>query len=172
MNRSKVVLVDENDQTIGVMDKLEAHEKGILHRAFSIFIFNDKGQMLIHQRAKGKYHGSELWTNTCCSHPQWEEDVKQSAEERLVYEMGLECDLSYRFSFLYKIPVENKLIEHEFDHVFSGLTNQEPIINNKEVMAYKWVNPAELQKDIADNPGKYTFWFKEILPMLMQKLAG
>ncbi|SFG80698.1 isopentenyl-diphosphate Delta-isomerase [Pedobacter insulae] len=172
IDRSKVVLVDENDQAIGVMNKLEAHEKGMLHRAFSVFIFNEKGEMLIHQRARDKYHGSGLWTNACCSHPQWDEDVKGGAQERLFYEMGIACDLSYKFSFSYKIPVENELIEHEFDHVFLGTTNKNPTINLNEVMDYQWINPTELQRDIILSPNKYTFWFKEILPILMQKLAN
>jgi len=170
LDRSKVVLVDDKDQAIGVMDKLEAHEKGVLHRAFSVFIFNNKGELLIHQRAQHKYHGAGLWTNACCSHPQWEEDIKESAQERLAYEMGLACDLVYKFSFSYKIPVENNLIEHEYDHVFLGVSNQNPIINTDEVMAYQWIHPSKLQKDIQLNPTKFTFWFKKILPMLMQKL--
>src|SRR6187431_2141990 len=106
MNRNKVVLVDRNDNAIGEMDKLEAHLKGDLHRAFSIFLFNSHGEMLIHQRASGKYHGAGLWTNACCSHPQLEEDIRQSALERLQYEMGLQCNIDKAFSFIYYAPVE------------------------------------------------------------------
>ena len=117
MDRNKVVLVDEQDHALGEMDKMEAHEKGMLHRAFSIFIFNSERQMLIHQRAQHKYHGGGLWTNACCSHPQWGEEIKASASQRLAYEMGLKCDIDHLFSFMYHTPVENNLIEHEYDHV-------------------------------------------------------
>ena len=169
MDRNNVILVDEDDLPLGEMDKLEAHEKGILHRAFSVFIYNEMGQMLIHQRADHKYHGAGLWTNACCSHPQWGEDTKVSALQRLAYEMGLQCDLEFKFSFLYKTEVENNLIEHEFDHVFMGVTGLPPVPNPEEVKDYKWIYPIELRKDIEQNPSQYTFWFKQILDMLNTK---
>src|SRR5690606_8032161 len=147
MSRNKVILVDENDKVIGEMDKLEAHQKGVLHRAFSVFIFNEKGDMLIHQRADSKYHGGGLWSNACCSHPQLNENVKESAEERLKFEMGIECDLTHKFSFIYNTPVENNLIEHEFDHVFSGTVTTNPNPNAEEVKAFKWITIANLQKE-------------------------
>lgn len=171
MNRNKVVLVDENDQVLGEMDKMEAHVKGALHKAFSIFLFNDKGETLIHQRAAHKYHGANLWTNTCCSHPQWDEDVKLSALERLQHEMGMVCDIEFQFSFLYQAEVENDLIEHELDHVFIGNSNDDPKINPDEVQDYKWISLLDLKKDIENNPLKYTFWFKKALPVLLEKMV-
>jgi len=170
MSRNKVILVDENDMVIGEMDKMEAHIKGELHRAFSVFIFNEKNEMLLQQRSNQKYHGGGLWSNACCSHPQWGEDVKESALERLAFEMGLHCEIENRFSFLYKASVENNLIEHEYDHVFTGITSQEPKPNADEVQDFKWISVPELQKDIRANPGRYTFWFKKALPILMEKL--
>lgn len=163
MNRDKVVLVDENDFPLGEMEKLEAHLKGALHRAFSVFVFNPNGEMLIHQRAAGKYHGAGLWTNACCSHPQWGEDVRESARERLQYEMGLDCELEKRFSFHYHTPVENNLIEHEFDHVFRAITDQQPDPHPKEVQDFRWMPMDVLLEDIKTFPQRYTFWFKKAL---------
>lgn len=164
MIRNKVVLVDISDNAYGEMDKTEAHIKGELHRAFSIFLFNANGQMLIHQRAADKYHGAGLWTNACCSHPQWGEDIKQSALSRLAFEMGIQCDIQKAFSFIYHSPVENGLIEHEFDHVFIGFTDDSPIPNPNEVAAYQWISTDDLQQDILQNPRKYTYWFQKALP--------
>lgn len=170
MNQDKVVLVDENDRSIGVMEKMEAHIKGALHRAFSVFIFNEKGEMLIHQRAAEKYHGAGLWTNACCSHPRWEEDVRESALERLQFEMGFQCDIRKRFSFLYKAQVENDLIEHEFDHVFVGTVNNLQLRPNPdEVQDFQWMDMETLTKDIAEYPQRYTFWFKKALGVLREK---
>jgi isopentenyl-diphosphate delta-isomerase len=162
-NRNKVVLVDPQDVAIGEMDKMEAHEKGVLHRAFSIFLFNEKQEMLIHQRAKEKYHGAGLWTNTCCSHPQLHDDLKESALERLNFEMGIECAINEVFSFTYNIQLENDLIEHEFDHVFIGHTEKQPNPNPAEVQDYKWISIPALQKEIDVNPQRYTYWFKTVL---------
>jgi isopentenyl-diphosphate delta-isomerase len=170
MERNKVVLVDEKDQVLGEMDKMEAHEKGILHRAFSIFIFNSKGQMLIHQRANEKYHGGGLWTNACCSHPQWDEDIKESAEQRLQFEMGLQCDLKKVFAFVYHTPVENDLIEHEYDHVLVGYTNQQPIPNPIEVQAYRWIDKLELLQKIKYQPDDFTYWFRMALPQIIRQI--
>lgn len=167
MERNKVVLVDENDQPIGEMDKMEAHEKGILHRAFSIFIFNSKGEMLIHQRANKKYHGGGLWTNACCSHPQWDEDIKESAEQRLQFEMGLQCNLKKVFAFIYHTPVENDLIEHEYDHVLVGYTDLLPIPNADEVENYQWIERSDLLKKVADQPDLFTYWFRMALPRII-----
>lgn len=163
MNRDTVVLVDENDCAIGEMEKLEAHVKGVLHRAFSVLIFNGKGEMLIHQRAAGKYHGANLWTNACCSHPRPGKDVLESAQERLQYEMGLSCELEKRFSFLYRASVENNLIEHEFDHVFTGITDRQPQPNPEEVQDYKWISMDALREDVAAHPERYTFWFRKVM---------
>lgn len=170
MERNKVILVDENDVALGEMGKLEAHKQGHLHRAFSVFIFNDKGELLLQQRANHKYHGAGLWTNTCCSHPQWNEDVRLSAAERLIVEMGMECDLSPSHSFIYKAKVENNLIENEYDYVYIGYSNEEPKINKDEVQDYKWMSLNEVLDDINQNPKKYTSWFKIALPIVMHNL--
>lgn len=172
MDRNKVVLVDENDLAIEEMNKLKAHQKGKLHRAFSIFLFNADGKMLIHQRAKHKYHGAGLWTNTCCSHPQWGENIKEGALERLNFEMGIQCDIQKVFSFIYNSPVENNLIEYEYDHVFIGYTNNRAKPNIDEVQNYQWIYPIQLQEDIQIHPYQYTFWFKKALPILLGKLQN
>lgn len=163
MNRNKVVLVNENGKAIGEMDKLEAHHKGMLHRAFSVFVFNDKGELLLQQRAKHKYHGAELWTNTCCSHPQLGEDILLGAEDRLKYEMGLQCNLELSHFFVYRTEVENNMIENEFDYVFIGYSNENPIINKDEVQDYKWMELNKVLEDINQNPKIYTYWFKVAL---------
>src|SRR5690606_10801431 len=147
MERNKVILVDVDDNAIGEMEKLLAHQQGELHRAFSVFIFNAKGELLLQQRAKHKYHGGGLWTNTCCSHPQWGEDVDSSALERLNYEMGLKSNLELVYSFIYYTTVENNLTEHELDHVFVGYSDQNPLPNDDEVQDYKWMNPTEILSD-------------------------
>jgi len=155
-----VILVDKSDHPLGIMDKLEAHEKGLLHRAFSVFIFNDQGQVMIHQRALSKYHSPGLWTNTCCSHQQMGETNLEAAHRRLGEEMGFDCDLEEIFEFIYRAEFSNGLIEHEYDHVLIGHYNELPNINPEEVNAWKWVNPRWLSKDIAANPKQYTEWFK------------
>lgn len=172
IERNSVVIVDRNDFPIGVMDKTEAHQKGILHRAFSIFIFNSKAEILLHQRADTKYHGAGLWTNTCCSHPQLNENINESALERLNYEMGLECDVKKVFSFIYYAPVENGLIEHEYDHIFVGHTNTEPKPNPSEVKDYKWSNPWFVISDMEHNPHLYTFWFRSAFPKVLDFLPS
>lgn len=170
MERNNVVLVDENDNAIAEMEKLVAHEQGWLHRAFSVFIFNGKGELLLQQRARHKYHGASLWTNTCCSHPQWGEDVALSAEERLNYEMGLKCDLKLIYSFIYNEQVENNLTEHELDYVFVGYSDQSPVLNRDEAQDYKWMNADEIILDIKNNPSHYTVWFKQAFPELLSKI--
>jgi len=170
MDRKNVVLVDENDNAIREMEKLTAHELGYLHRAFSIFIFNDNNELLLQQRAAHKYHGAGLWTNTCCSHPQWGENIALSAQERLNYEMGLKCELTMVYSFIYNERVENNLIEHELDYVFIGYSNQAPILNIDEVQDYKWMNTNTILSDIKNNPSHYTVWFKQAMPELLSKI--
>jgi isopentenyl-diphosphate delta-isomerase len=170
MERNQVVLVDEQDQALGEMDKMEAHQKGALHRAFSIFILNSNGQMLIHQRANHKYHGGGLWTNACCSHPQWGEDILVSAGQRLGYEMGLTCALKEVFSFVYNTPVENNLIEHEYDHVLVGYTDQQPLPNPDEVQDYRWISRGDLMQEIAAKPDQFTYWFRMALPRIITQL--
>ncbi len=169
MERNKVILVDSNDNALGEMEKLEAHQQGRLHRAFSVFIFNSEGHLLLQQRAANKYHGGGLWTNTCCSHPQWGEDVKKGAIDRLAFEMGIVCDLELVYTFIYKEPVENNLIEHEFDHVFVGYSNQNPTFNKDEVQAYKWMPVEDILAAMKTQPLDYTVWFRMALPELLSK---
>ena len=160
MTEDQVILVDETDKPIGTMGKLEAHQKGLLHRAFSVFIFNNNNEMLLQQRALTKYHSAGLWTNTCCSHPQPNEDNLAAANRRLKEEMGMAAELKHKSSFIYKTPFDNNLTEYEFDHVFIGYSNSEPIINEEEVCNYKWLNLTDLKKEIANSPEQFTVWFK------------
>ena len=155
-----VVLVDANDNDIGTMEKMKAHENAVLHRAFSIFIFNTKGEMLIHQRAFSKYHTPGLWTNACCSHPRLGETLQQATSRRLREEMGMEADIKKIFDFVYKADVGQGLIEHEFDHVFVGTTDVLPNINREEVETYSYIKMDDLRNDINLHPEKYTVWFK------------
>lgn len=157
-----VVLVNQNDQKLGLMEKQQAHIAGLLHRAFSVFVFNSKGELMIQQRAASKYHSPTLWTNTCCSHPRDNETYEQAAHRRLEEEMGFDCELEYKFNFIYKAHLENDLIEHELDHVFIGTFDDEPKLNPDEVMAYRWVELDDLKKDMEKNPQNYTAWFKII----------
>ena len=155
-----VILVDEQDNEIGVMEKLRAHELGKLHRAFSVFIFNDKKELLLQQRAINKYHSGGLWTNTCCSHPSPNETIKDAAIRRLYEEMGMTCDLKIINNFIYKTEFENGLIEHEFDYILTGISNLTPLINKTEVESYKWQQISEIQNDINLNANQFTTWFK------------
>ncbi|MFV0153567.1 isopentenyl-diphosphate Delta-isomerase [Empedobacter falsenii] len=157
-----VVLVDQDDQKLGLMEKQQAHVAGLLHRAFSVFVFNSKGELMIQQRAASKYHSPTLWTNTCCSHPRDNETYEEAAHRRLQEEMGFDCELEYKFNFIYKAHLENDLIEHELDHVFIGTFDEDPKLNPEEVMAYRWVELDDLKKDIEKNPQNYTAWFKII----------
>lgn len=155
-----IILVDENDKEIGFAEKIEAHNKGLLHRAFSIFIFNSHNQLLLQKRNKEKYHSGGLWTNTCCSHPRYGEKLNDAIYRRLEEEMGFTCELNEIFSFSYQVNFENNLIENEYDHVFIGTFDGEIIPNENEVEAYKWVDIGEVKADIVNNPHLYTFWFK------------
>jgi isopentenyl-diphosphate delta-isomerase len=170
MNINEVVLVDESDRAIGVMEKMEAHQKGLLHRAFSIFLFNTNGDMLLQRRAMSKYHSPGLWTNTCCSHPMNGELVESAAVRRLKEEMGMSCDMTKSFDFIYKAELENDLIEHEFDHVFFGTTNHTPNPNSEEVCEWKWMPVYDVYIDVQLNPDRYTEWFKIALPQVMSQL--
>lgn len=156
----QVILVDEEDVPKGQMDKMEAHEKGLLHRAFSVFIFNSKLELLLQQRAMSKYHSRGLWTNTCCSHPRIGESNMQAAKRRLMEEMGMDCELNYLFKFAYRATFENGLTEHEIDHVFFGMSDKLPVINREEVEAFKYVDLDTLAQDIALNPDAYTPWLR------------
>ena len=156
----KVILVDKNDQELSSMEKQEAHIKGLLHRAFSVFIFNDKNELLLQRRAIKKYHSGGLWTNTCCSHPRQKEKTLDAAKRRLVEEMGMRCDLKKQFDFIYKAKLDNNLYEHEFDHVFFGFSNDLPQINTNEVEEYTYKTLEVIGNEIKTNPKKYTEWFK------------
>lgn len=156
----QVILVNEKDEPMGIMDKLEAHQKGLLHRAFSIFIFNNAGQLLLQRRAKDKYHSPGLWTNTCCSHPRPEESTLDAAKRRLKEEMGIETSLEKKFDFIYRAQLDNDLIEYEFDHVYTGQFNSNPILNLNEVSEYRWVSIHELKNEIEQHPEEYSEWLK------------
>lgn len=157
-----VILVSEQDEPIGLMPKLEAHEKGVLHRAFSIFIINDKNEIMLQQRAFEKYHSPLLWTNTCCSHQRDGESNLEAGVRRLREEMGFVTELRELFHFVYKAPFENGLTEHEFDHVMVGRYNGEPHINTNEVAGWKWMSVEDVKDDITANPQIYTVWFRII----------
>ena len=160
MPEEKVILVDKNDNQVGLMPKLEAHEKGVLHRAFSIFIFNSKYELLLQKRASSKYHSGGLWTNTCCSHPREGEDILDAANRRLDEEMGIKTSLRKVYDFIYKAELDNQLTEHEFDHVFYGVCENDPILNKDEAEDFKWVDMETLNNDIIKNEDNYTVWFK------------
>lgn len=166
----QVILVDTYDLPKGKMEKIEAHEKGLLHRAFSVFIFNSKNELLLQQRAKDKYHSSGLWTNTCCSHPRWGESNLDAAKRRLKEEMGMECDLRYGFNFIYKSEFEDGLIEHELDHVFFGISDELPHINKTEVENFRYMSLKDLQKEIQNNPTAYTTWLKICLNKVIEAI--
>lgn len=156
----QVILVDEQDREVGVMEKMQAHVEGRLHRAISVFVFNSKNELLIHQRAHSKYHSSGLWSNTCCSHPMPGETSEAAAVRRLQEEMGMTCELYESFSFVYKAHLDRELTEFEFDHVFTGQTDDEPVLNPDEVAAWKYISFKDLQADILMHPENYTEWFK------------
>lgn len=168
MHTEHVILVDHHDQPIGTMEKMEAHRKALLHRAFSVFIFNDRDEMLIHRRAFSKYHSGGLWTNACCSHPRPDELTENAAVRRLQEEMGFTTEVEYAFSFIYKAPLDNELTEHEFDHVFIGYYNETPQINPEEVEEYRFISVSELMTDVELHPNHYTVWFKIALPRLLE----
>ncbi len=155
-----VILVDEQDKPLGTMEKMEAHQKGVLHRAFSVFIFNDKGELLLQKRASTKYHSAGLWTNTCCSHPYPGEETLAAAKRRLKEEMGMDALLIHKTSFVYKTKFDNGLTEHEFDHVFIGNYNENPVLNEDEAEEYKWVDLNKVKEDVKKFPQNYTSWFK------------
>jgi len=159
----QVVLVNPSDDPIGTMEKLEAHRKGLLHRAFSVFVFNNNNELLLQQRAIEKYHSGGLWTNTCCSHPTPDESLEAAGSKRLQEEMGFMAALENRFAFEYRVELDNGFTEHEFDHVLVGRYNGPIHPNPAEVMDYKWVSLMSVNEDIARNPERYTSWFKIIM---------
>lgn len=162
MKEEKVILVDVNDEPLGLMEKMAAHEQALLHRAFSVFIFNDQKELMLQQRAANKYHSPLLWTNTCCSHQRPSETNIQAGKRRLQEEMGFETNLQNLFHFIYKAPFDNGLTEHELDHVLIGKFNGKPNINKKEVENWKWMSLDAIENNIQQYPELYTAWFKII----------
>ena len=162
MIKEQAILVNEQNEQIGLMPKMEAHKKGVLHRAFSVFIFNSKNELMLQQRAAHKYHSPLLWTNTCCSHQRDGETNIEAGTRRLSEEMGFTTALKEVTSFIYKAPFDNGLTEHEFDHVMTGFYEMDPVINKEEVEAWKWMPVEAVKFDIESNPEIYTAWFKII----------
>ena len=162
-----LILTDEKDQFVGMMEKLLVHKHGLLHRAFSVFIFNTRGEMLLQKRAYDKYHSGGLWSNTCCSHPRFKEKTSDAVTRRLWEEMRIYADTNFAFSFTYKAQFENGLTEHEYDHVYIGVTDDTPRPDITEVADWKYMNLKSLKHDIEQNPGNYTAWFKVCLPRLV-----
>lgn len=165
----KVILVDENDNQIGLMDKLEAHEKGLLHRCFSILLFDEEGRLLVTQRAKEKYHCGGMWTNTCCSHPREGEDTTVAANRRLKEELGIETELKKVFEFTYKAPFDNGLTEHEFDHVYFGTYTGEINQDPSEVEAYEYLPIETIEAEFETHPDTWTVWFKILIEEAKKK---
>ena len=164
MARTEVILVDKDDRPCGKAEKLEAHQKGLLHRAFSVFIFNNKGEMLLQQRAAGKYHSGGLWTNACCSHPEPGDEMLAAAKQRLKEEMGFETPVEKIFDFVYRTEFENGLVEHEFDHVLAGEYEGPVNCNKEEVMDYCFKSFREINDSLLTHPKKYTEWFRLAFP--------
>lgn len=159
----KVVLVNENDDVLGLMEKIQAHENGILHRAFSVFLFNSNGEMLLQKRASNKYHSPNQWTNACCSHPRKDESYKAAAERRLTEELGITCEISEKFNFIYKADVGQNLWEHELDHVFIGTYEGNFKLNKDEVTEVRYISMENLEIELKKHPEYFTEWFKIIL---------
>lgn len=166
----QVILVDTNDQPLGLMPKMEAHEKGVLHRAFSVFVLNDKGELMLQQRALHKYHSPGLWTNTCCSHQRDGETNIAAGKRRLQEEMGFVTELREVTSFIYKAPFDNGLTEHELDHIMIGNFNNTPNINPEEVASWKWMAVEAVRDDIKSNPENYTVWFIIIFEQFYEQI--
>lgn len=160
----QLILVDERDRVIGTSEKLAAHRDGRLHRAFSVFIFNASGELLLQQRAAGKYHSGKLWSNTCCGHPRPGEPTAAAAARRLQEEMGFTTPLRHRLSVSYELQVGVGLYEHEYNHVFTGSFNESPQPDLREVRDWRWANPADIVADMRAHGGSYTAWFRVLLP--------
>lgn len=172
MIQQNVVLVDEHDREVGLMEKLEAHQKGLLHRAFSVLVFNENRELLLQRRAFGKYHSEGLWTNTCCSHPYPGESILEAGKRRLFEEMGFTCELTEVFSFIYQAELENGLFEHELDHVFIGFSEETPHLNLEEVSAFKWMSIVDIKADMEQNPSQYTAWFRILIEKHESKIQN
>jgi isopentenyl-diphosphate Delta-isomerase len=172
MQEQLMVLVNEADEAIGLMPKMQAHQEGVLHRAFSVFLFTQQGEMILQQRASSKYHSPNLWTNACCSHPYENEDVQVAANRRMKEELGIEVDLTKAFTFIYKANMENGLIEHELDHVFVGTFEGEfDNLNANEVSKIKTISFANLDVELVQQNNLYTEWFKIAYPTLKNWLT-
>ena len=169
IDMENVILVNDQDEEIGQLEKLSAHKQGLLHRAFSIFIFNSNQELLLHKRADGKYHSPGLWTNTCCSHPRPGEKTIDAANRRLMEEMGMHCDLKHAFSFTYRAELDQGLTEHEFDHVFIGVSNDSPKPNPEEVSDWKYLPMTAIQSEINTHPQNFTEWFKICLESYLDR---
>jgi isopentenyl-diphosphate delta-isomerase len=167
-----VILVDEYDQELGLMEKHEAHKKGLLHRAFSAFVFNSNGELLLQRRAFGKYHSEGLWTNTCCSHPISGESIVDAGKRRLGEEMGFETQLTPTFNFIYKAELDNGFTEYELDHVLIGISDETPHLNTSEAMSFKWANLSDIKADMVNNPAQYTVWFRIIMNEHFEELTS
>ncbi len=161
-----IILVDKEDMQVGVGEKLDTHRKGILHRAFSVFIFNSKGEMMLQKRAVTKYHGGGLWTNACCGHPRPGEDLMAAMKRRLKEEMGFECKLEKMFDYIYKVDLDKGMMEHEFLHVYKGVFDGVPKLNPEEADDWKWMSLQDVKSDVKNNPDMYTPWFKLSLERL------
>jgi isopentenyl-diphosphate delta-isomerase len=170
MSEEFVVLVDEKDNEVGIEEKLAAHLQGKLHRAISVFLFNQKKQLMVQQRAFSKYHSGGLWTNACCSHPRAGEQPIDAAKRRLLEEMGIECPLNKLLEFVYRAKLDNGIIEYEFDHVFIGQYDGDAVPNPEEAHDWKWIAIEDLRTDVKENPDKYTAWFKIILDDVLKSI--
>jgi isopentenyl-diphosphate delta-isomerase len=171
MHIEEVILVNEQDEQTGTIEKMEAHRKALLHRAFSVFIFNAKGEMLLQQRALGKYHSPGLWTNACCSHPRPGEQVEEAACRRLKEEMGIDTSLEKSFDFIYRTEFDNGLTEYEFDHVYTGTYTGDLNPDKQEVNDYCFRSMDDIEQDLNQRPEKYSSWFKIALPELKLRLS-
>jgi isopentenyl-diphosphate Delta-isomerase len=171
MAEQMMILVDEHDNEIGLLPKMATHEQGLLHRAFSIFLFTNNGDMILQQRASSKYHSPNLWTNACCSHPLQHESIESAANRRLKEELGIEVDIEKIFSFIYKASLENGLTEHEFDHVLIGQYDDEIVFNDSEVRAIQYISIDALNKKIEQEPQQFTAWFLIAYPQLKNWMA-
>lgn len=164
----RVILVDEDDAEVGAEEKMRAHRAGLLHRAFSVFVFNARGEMLLQRRASGKYHSGGLWTNTCCSHPRPGEPTAGAARRRLREEMGLDCALEEAFAFVYRAELGPDLWEHEYDHVFVGRCEAEPRPDPEEVEGWRWATVEEVRREMAEEPEAFTVWFRIAFERLVE----
>jgi isopentenyl-diphosphate delta-isomerase len=168
--QEQVILVDTSDRIVGVAEKLQAHREGLLHRAFSVFVLNSQGQLLLQKRAEHKYHSGGLWTNTCCSHPRPHELILDAAHRRLQEEMGFDCELQAMFSFVYHAKLDHDLTEYEFDHVILGYSDREPVPNRDEAEDWRWIDLETLQTNICDHPEFYTYWLRDCYDRFVRAL--